>query len=368
MIGVRYVGFLGENSGFGQATRLHLSALQRAGVPVCGRSVLMGPDAPGDAPVPSRRYPRTARLCARQRPYDHVLLHVVPPGFSHFREPGCRHIGITVWDSTVLPPGWGDSLAQVDELWVPSRYAAIAYRRAAGPPVRLIPHPVRAHPRVRRPFPEIPDSLFLFLSIQEWSDRKNPLGLLRAFRDAFAGREEVGLLLKIGLRYVADLARVRRALEDVLRVRAGHPRPPPVYIIAEELTGRTLARLYGRADAFLSLHRSEGFGLCLAEAMAHGLPVVATGYSGNLDFMDAESAYLIDHKVVPVRVELGPRDLWTGAMEWAEPSHDHAVATLRAVVAGPERAARVAARGHARVLAELSPQRVGALMRQHLGS
>lgn len=368
MIGVRYVGFLAENSGFGQATRLHLSALQQAGVPVCGRSVLIGPDAPGDVPVPARRYPKTARVCSRERPYDHVLLHVVPPAFAHFREPGRRNIGITVWDSTVLPPGWGEPLGQVDELWVPSRYSTIAYKRAGGPPVRLVPHPVRTRARVRRSFPEIPDSLFLFLAIQEWSDRKNPLGLLRAFVDAFSGRTDVGLLLKIGLRYVSSPAAVRSALHELLRPRAGRAQPPPVYVIAEELTRQTVARLYARADAYLSLHRSEGFGLCLAEAMAHGLPVVATGYSGNLDFMDAQSAYLIEHRVIPVKVELGPQDLWTGAMEWAEPSHEHAVATLRGVVADPDRAARLASCGKARIAAELSPERIGALMRQHLGS
>ena len=76
MIGVRYVGFLAENSGFGQATRLHLHSLARAGVPVCGRSVLMGPQAPGDVQVCAARYPTTARICARRRAYDHVLLHV----------------------------------------------------------------------------------------------------------------------------------------------------------------------------------------------------------------------------------------------------------------------------------------------------
>lgn len=232
--------------------------------------------------------------------------------------------------------------------------------------MRLVPHPVRTRSPVRCSFPEIPDPLFLFLAIQEWSDRKNPLGLLRAFIDAFSGRSDVGLLIKIGLRYVSNPAAVRQALHEVLRLRSGRTKPPPVYIIAEELTQRTLLRLYGRADAYLSLHRSEGFGLCLAEAMAHGLPVVATGYSGNLDFMDEQSAYLLEHKVIPVKVELGPQDLWTSAMEWAEPSHDHAVATLRTVVSDPDRARRIAACGKARIAAELSPARIGALMRQHL--
>ena len=97
VIGVRYVGFLAENSGFGQATRLHLHSLAQAGVPVCGRSVLMGPQAPGDVQVSAARYPTTARICAQRRAYDHVLLHVVPLNLSVFREPGCRNIGITVW-------------------------------------------------------------------------------------------------------------------------------------------------------------------------------------------------------------------------------------------------------------------------------
>lgn len=379
MIGVRYVGFLAENSGFGQATRLHLHSLARAGVPVCGRSVLMGPQAPGDVQVSAARYPATARLCAQRRAYDHVLLHVVPPAFPFFREPGCRNIGITVWDSTVLPAGWAEPLALVDEIWVPSRYAAISHQRPQGPPVRVIPHPVR----VRAPRPDsastvgrtrraerstfgIPDEQFVFLAIQEWSDRKNPLGVLAAFVDAFSGRNDVALLMKIGLRYVRDFRAVRQALDAVLRRHARRGAHPPVYVIAEELTGRSLNRLYQWADAYVSLHRSEGFGLCLAEAMAHGLPVVATGYSGNLDFMDDQSAFLVEHRVVPVRVELGPHDLWTRDMEWAEPRHDHAVTALRALLADKDRRCEVARRGQHRVLQELAPQRIGNLMRRAL--
>lgn len=384
MIGVRYVGFLAENSGFGQATRLHLHSLVRAGVPVCGRSVLMGPQAPGDVAVPAARYPTTARICAQHQAYDHVLLHVVPPAFPLFREPGCRNIGITVWDSTVLPPGWAEPLAFVDEIWVPSRYAAISYQRAGhqrpkGPPVRVIPHPVRvravghqdlsAAPRTRqaeRSFLGIPDDQFVFLAIQEWSDRKNPLGVLAAFVDAFNGRNDVALLMKIGLRYVRDFRAVRQALDAVLRRHSRRGAHPPVYVIAEELTQRSLNRLYQWADAYVSLHRSEGFGLCLAEAMAHGLPVVATGYSGNLDFMDDQSAFLVEHRVVPVRVQLGPHDLWTDNMEWAEPSHDHAVRTLRAVLADKAHRGEIARRGQRRIRQELAPQRIGNLMRQAL--
>jgi glycosyltransferase involved in cell wall biosynthesis len=209
----------------------------------------------------------------------------------------------------------------------------------------------------------VPDDLFLFASVFEWSDRKNPEGLVRAFLDAFAGRREVGLLLKIGLRFNVHPARVVSALRRLTALR----RPPVYVLLGDEAAPATLAQIHRRADAFVSLHRAEGFGLCMAEAMAAGKPVVATAWSGNLEYMDAQSAFLVEGRLAPVRQRLAWQALFHRGMRWAEPDHDAAVAALRACVDQPAERQRRADAGRRRVLAELAPARIGALMKSALG-
>jgi len=114
------------------------------------------------------------------------------------------------------------------------------------------------------------------------------------------------------------------------------------------------------------LHRAEGFGLCMAEAMALGKPVVATGYSGNLEYMDAESAFLVDYDLIPIKQHLSFWEYFEPGMRWAEPRHDHAVEQLRRCVDDVAARRRVAERGQASVRARLQPQRVGQLMRARI--
>jgi glycosyltransferase involved in cell wall biosynthesis len=132
------------------------------------------------------------------------------------------------------------------------------------------------------------------------------------------------------------------------------------------LLDATMRRIYRRADAYVSLHRSEGFGLCLAEAMAAGAPVVATGYSGNLEFMDDGCAFLVPAKMIPARDELSRVRRFDPSMTWGEPDEDAAVEAMRACVSSPARREAIARAGRDRVRELLAPARIGALMRARL--
>lgn len=356
---VRYVGFLAEQSGYGEAARRHLLCLAGAGVPVHARSVTL--DAKTFAAserMPSSEYRDARRLARSTGPYDTVLVHTPAPFFSRFVERGKRNVGVVAWELPEIPESWQSELGRVDELWVPSQFCADAFARATRRPVRIVPHPVEPTPDGPRSLPGIPDEHFLFLSILEWSDRKNPDGLVRAFRAAFSGRRDVALLIKAGLRFERDPERIvktaKRALGD----------GPSVYLCFDELSPRTLAHVMRRADAYVSLHRAEGFGLTLAEAMASGKPVVATNYSGNLEFMDASSAFLVDYRLVPVREKLTRGSWFDRSGRWAEPELDSAVAALRTVVDSSTTRQRIAAAGQRRALEHLSAARIGAQMRE----
>jgi glycosyltransferase involved in cell wall biosynthesis len=363
MTGVRYVGYLAEGTGYGQAAREHLMALAATGVPVGARSILLGGGRPVEVPPDARHFPEVARLAERALPYDTVVVHTPPEIFSAVREPGRRNVGVAAWETEDTPEAWREPIAAMDELWVPSEFCARAFRRTTRSPVAVIPHPITEPEPRERFFPGVADDVFLFASVFEWSDRKNPEGLVRAFRAAFAGRRDVGLLLKVGLRFGGNpktlLASLRRLLPPW--------RSPPIYVLAQTSTSpAVLAQIYARADAYVSLHRAEGFGLCMAEAMAAGKPVVATGYSGNLEFMDDTSAFLVDYDMVPIEQRLSFLRFFDPKMRWAEPKLDHAVAQLRRCVEDSFARRAIAARGKANVLTQLDPRRVGALMKQRV--
>jgi glycosyltransferase involved in cell wall biosynthesis len=220
--------------------------------------------------------------------------------------------------------------------------------------------PLRARPSI----PGVPDDAFVFLSILEWSDRKNPDGLVDAFIAAFRGRRDVVLVLKLSFRFGADRRAVLAGLAERLRPKVmgfGPFRPPRVVVIIGELGDDAIDALHARADAYVSLHRAEGFGLTLAHAMARGTPVVATAYSANLEFMDDECAFLVEADVVPATSRI-VRYGFDESMTWANPRRDAAVAALRACAGSPSLRARVADAGRRRVARDLSFARVGALM------
>jgi glycosyltransferase involved in cell wall biosynthesis len=199
---------------------------------------------------------------------------------------------------------------------------------------------------------------FLFLFVFDYLStiqRKNPVGLIEAFRRAFEPGAGPQLLLKTinaPLRPLAD--------EEVLW--AAHGRPD-IHVIDRSLDREQLGGLMAACDCYVSLHRAEGFGLTMAEAMAIGKPVIATGYSGNVDFMDGENSYLVDHTITRVGPEC---EIYPPEGEWAEPSVEHAAELMRRIYEDREQAARVGARAAQDIARGLSPQATGAAMRARL--
>jgi glycosyltransferase involved in cell wall biosynthesis len=197
--------------------------------------------------------------------------------------------------------------------------------------------------------------LFLFtFDVSSQLERKNPFGLIQAFRRAFGGQSDVVLILKYtNAEYdPREVARLREASHgsNVVHVEG--------YLTRDELAG-----LMRAADCYVSLHRAEGFGLTIAEAMALGKPVIATNYSGNTDFMTASNSYPVDYRLVPIARDYGP---YLRGMSWADPDLDQATALMREVVEDRARAAERGRRAAADIAASRAPERTGALVRRRL--
>jgi glycosyltransferase involved in cell wall biosynthesis len=199
---------------------------------------------------------------------------------------------------------------------------------------------------------------FLFLFVFDYLStvqRKNPVGLIEAFKLAFAPGEGPQLLIKTINAPLRPLAE-----EEVLW--AAHGRPD-IHVIDRSLSGEELSGLMAACDCYASLHRAEGFGLTMAEAMAIGKPVIGTGYSGNVDFMSEENSYLVDYTIGRVGAEC---EIYPAEGEWADPNVEHAAQLMRRVRDSPEEAKAKGARAKEEVARLLSPSATGESMRRRL--
>lgn len=255
------------------------------------------------------------------------------------------------WELEVFPEAWLPALLLVDEVMVSTCFIEEAVGHVTAKPVWHVPLPVgEAHDSglMRADF-GLDDDAFIFLTSFDFNSfltRKNPLAVIKAFQLAFADSgSDVRLLIKSsnGHRHPAKLQELIVAASSDRRI-----------IIRDEVIDRSDVQALQRCvDAYVSLHRAEGFGLGLAECMRLGKPVIATAWSGNMDFMTRDNSCLVDYNLVPV---LEGEYLHCDGQRWAEPSVPHAAEQMRRIVDDRDFAAKIGARAALDVQDMLSPQ------------
>ncbi|MBX3400269.1 MAG: glycosyltransferase family 4 protein [Gemmataceae bacterium] len=274
---------------------------------------------------------------------------------------GVHRIGIWWWELEDLPAKWHDRSEGVDEIWAPTRFIARAMSKAFSKPVYTM------NPGVELPSFEtlgksyfgLSDSKFTFgfvFDMNSRMQRKNPLGLIEAFRLAFRPDDAVELAIKVSppeSYYQDQWSRLREAIAST----------PNATLIDRVLTRSELLAFLDSTDCGVSLHRSEGFGLTCAESMLLGKPVIATGYSGNLDFMTSENSYLVDYRLVELTEDIDP---YPKGSVWAEPSVEHTAELMRRVFENREEARRKGERAKLELRESLSIKAAGARMRSRL--
>ncbi|MFZ0610465.1 MAG: glycosyltransferase [Xanthobacteraceae bacterium] len=347
---IAIAGLYSTMSGIGEGARLAYDALEAAGMAPAafdisaafGQAEIAGP--PRRAIVPGSGGTLVVHHNAPFLP--HALW-----ALGRARVRGRRVIGYWAWEFPRIPDSWRLSLPYLHEVWVPSELARQAVTSATDLPVHVVPHPlpppsVTPNMRARLGLPA--DALIVLTAFHMGSafTRKNPLAAIAAFRRAFGDAPNRILVIKLIDHGASPIAReaLERAIAGASNIRLLNVMLPPA-----DMSG-----LMADVDIVLSMHRSEGFGLVPAEAMQLGKPVVATGWSGNMDFMNARNSAPVSYRLVPVEDPYDGAFLADGQC-WADADVEDAAAWLRRLAADPQLRRSLGEIAGADIARQLSP-------------
>lgn len=328
-------GFFSDINGIGRAGRLTLAAVEQWGTPVLRHDLRLDPVGSSISPTAQSN--------------GLWICHCNPPETLSFMLSRTEHvwgkryrIGYWAYELPRLPPSWKAGIGLFHEIWAPSQFVADAIGKAmgrSGPVVRVVPHPlpdVRGINPDRRGFSIGPAFTFLAMFDTRSSlARKNPMGAVKAFQSAFRqGDESAALVLKV--------VNANADVDAVEELEAQTMNWSNIRMMREHLTDRRTLQLLRSVDCLISLHRSEGFGLTVAEAMVLGTPTIVTGWSATREFTEG-AAIQVPFRLIPAE---DPSGMYSGTGErWADPDLDEAAAAMRLLACDDREHARVSASG-----------------------
>lgn len=357
--GVNVAGFFTAELGVGEAARLLIAGLDARGIPALPIQGQLIPPSRQGAEFSYARpddvaYPINI-VCING---DGIPLFAREAGLSFFE--GRHTIALWWWEVGDPPAEWSKAYEFIDEVWVASRHIYDVIAPTSPVPVVKVtlPVPIPEPAQCTRGELGLPEDGFVFLYVHDYhsvSARKNPLGAIDAFRRAFPAGCGAKLVIK------SINADTRPTEHDrVVRAVGEHP---DITLVDGYVSGAEKNAMIAHCDCYVSLHRSEGFGLTVAEAMLLSKPVIATRYGGTQEFLTEDNAYLVDWAAVRVGDGAFP---YPEDGVWAEPDLDHAVALMLSVFAEPGEAREKGAQARSDVLSRHSPEVAGAAMERRL--
>ena len=357
--GINLVGYIAAELGVGEAARSLARACNASGVPyslvdVGYQSGNLQRDTAALAHASKERY-QIDMLYVNADQTLRTVEHLHTLGL-----PGAYRIGFWHWEQPQLPAAHLAAFTALDEVWVPSRFVHDAVAAVSPIPVTIIPHALECAPSAdasRSQFGLPPNKLLALVmyDFHSYQVRKNPQAAIAAFRQATQGRSDAALVIKTinGEHHPEALAELRRHLADL----------PDTVMIDSFLTRQQTWDLQSCCDLLISLHRAEGFGLAPAEMMFLGKPVVATGWSANMDFMTVENSMPVKFTLVPLAQTVGA---YQAGPLWAEADVGHAAQCIAALLDDADLRQRLGDQAARDVRAQLAPAAVGKLVSARL--
>ncbi len=359
-VGFNIAGFFRADLGIGESARCMARAADAAGLPAALVDLKLPCKNPlGDdtfAPRLQPDNPHPVNVFHLDAPAAIDIDHHHGAAFSR----GKYNIGYWAWELPEFPDAWAHCGDRFDEIWAPSRFAAEAIAEKVLVPVLAMPHAISfARPqgdfRAKHGLPA-DKFLFLFLyDLNSYSERKNPAAVIEAFRQSGLAGHGAALVIKVhnAAANPADFERLRAACADL----------PGTVLLTQTLKRAEVYELESACDCFVSLHRSEGFGLAVAECMLLGKPVIATGWSATAEYLDETNGCPVRCTLVTLDRNHGP---YAKGQTWAEPDTAHAAEWMRRLHGDAAERARLGAAARATIERKFSPAAIGARYRRRL--
>ena len=322
MKGVKFIGNPQDHTGYGRASLNTILAILSARIPVMveNRSfVTQG----ARIPLPSELVP----LIKLQIPYSHVIAQLTPNCFPPVKEAGKTNIGYFFWETDRLPAGWARACNTMDEIWVPCESNRLTcLNSGVVVPIHIVPQAMSLHTHTRKILiPKVDNQTYVFYSIFQWTERKNPKCMLQAYWSAFTKNDNVMLVLKAyGVNdSPSSINLIRSAIRGYKAELAGG-KPlydfPPVYLLPKIISDDNIAYLHNTGHCLVSTARGEGWNIPAATAILMNKPIISSVYGGVVDFLDKTEYYAANSDgMIPVSGM--PWIRWyTSEQHWGNPN------------------------------------------------
>ncbi len=362
-LGLNIVGFLTADLGVGESARCMIRAADAAAIPAALVPLKLN--------CKNRLGDQTYALRIQDtNPHDVNVVHIDPPAsrdIDHHHGPAFRrgkyNIAYFAWELPEFPDAWTASFDYFDEIWCPSDFTTSAIALKSPVPVLTMPHaisfaaPTESTAQLRARF-GLPADTFLFLTLfdlNSYSARKNPRAAIDAFRRSGLAGSGATLVMKVQnvVGNEADFAALQQSVRDL----------PGTVLLTDTLSRADIYALEAACDCFVSLHRSEGFGLAIAESMLLGKPVIATNWSASAEYVTSENGCPVRARLVTLEQNHGP---YAKGSTWADPDAEHAAQHMGTLFSDRKLVAELGRRARETIQVRFAPEVIGSRYRRRL--
>jgi glycosyltransferase involved in cell wall biosynthesis len=331
---IKYI-FWNDDTGYGTSAKQIIKALQQTGTNVLPMGLEHSSKSSSEYQIP--------KSFINSDPYDIVFIHSAPYYINRLLEPNKFNVAYCTWETSVLPRSWVDTLNKCDAIFVPSQFNKICFESSGVTrPIRLLPHISEFSGIANGDYSnsDRKEKAYTFYSIGMWTNRKNNLALIHAFRKAFEKNSNVRLVIKTSNKdYTIPASKIMRKLgfsyynfvktnRDLRILLKNDPR---ITLYFDHWNADQIADLHEQSDCYISLCKSEGWGMGAYEAAWFGNPIVITGYGGQLDFLPNDIAVLLPYKLEAIKEKVWT-EYNTEGQKWAEADIQTAIEMMQRIV------------------------------------
>lgn len=357
--GINLIGDISAETGLGQSIRILASMLQNGEIPFCVKQVNL------HGQLEHNDHTWKQKIVDKVQ-YSVNVITIIPEtwpedycALENEILDGRYNIAFWLWELEEFPDRWVSCIETVDEIWTPSEFVSRSIRQKTDKPVITVPYIVEMKNDIKydRKYFGFPKEKFLFLTMYDFisiSERKNPEAVIKAYMQAFPEENEgVGIVIKVN-------HAEKKKMEELAGKLAGYKN---VYFITRNLTRQEVDSLMAVTDVLVSLHRSEGFGLPVAEAMALGKPVITTNWSATTEFTDTDCACPVDYQLISLKKTIGP---YEKGNYWADADVAHAAAYMKRLWEDKEYAEKIGRNAKTYISAHLTYEHAANIVKGRL--